>query len=172
MTRSLSPRQPEFGEAVRLLADVYVQTGDALSLHRLLEQPWAQAAFGPERYSLLRALTASALADPQSESRFRRQLEERLQQSAAQSFLQGAIQLALGGDIGPAGSFFHGLFLQQQALTRSRERLLNLLAIASAHLEAGQLAQARSDFQRILELAPQEPIASLAAHYLRVLPEN
>ncbi|GBD36824.1 hypothetical protein HRbin36_01952 [bacterium HR36] len=172
MTRSLSLRQPEFAEAVRLLADIYVQTGDAISLHRLLEQSWAQAILGPERYQLLRALTAGALGEPQMESHYRRQLEERLQQTAARHFLQGATQLALGGDIGPAGSFFHGLFLQQQALTRSRERLLNLLAIASADLESGRLGDARLVLQQIIQLAPQEPFAALAAHYLRLLPED
>lgn len=170
MTLSLSPRQPEFAEAVRLLADIYVQTGDAVSLHRLLEQRWAESVFGPERYQVYRALTAGALGDPQTESEYRRQLEERLQEAAGQSFLRGATQIALGGDVGPAGSFFHGLFLQQQALMRSRERLFNLLAIASANLEAGQLAQARAYFDHILQLAPHEPLAALAEHYLRVLP--
>ncbi|MDW8221510.1 MAG: hypothetical protein RMJ82_01005 [Gemmatales bacterium] len=172
LMRSLSPRQPEFAETVLLLADIYLQTGDAVSLHRLLDQPWSEAVFGPERITVWRALTAGALGEPLVEAELRQAVEQRLQRAAAQAFLQGATQLALGGDLGPAGSFFNGLYLQQQALTRSRERLFNLLAQACAELEAGQIARARNAFEQIPSLAPTEPLASLAEHYLRILPSD
>jgi uncharacterized membrane-anchored protein len=61
---------------------------------------------------------------------------------------------------------------QHQALMRSRERIYNLLAIASAALEDGNIAQARQAFERVRTIAPKEPLAVLAEHYLRVLPET
>jgi hypothetical protein len=172
LTRSLLPRQAEFADAVRLLADVYVQTGDAVGLQRLLQQNWAEAVFGRQRYEFLQALAAGALGDAAQEARRRAVLEDLLQKQAAELFLRGGIAMTLGSDLGPAGSGFYGLMQQHQALMRSRERIYNLLAIASAALEDGNIAQARQAFERVRTIAPKEPLAVLAEHYLRVLPET
>jgi len=172
LTRSLSPRQPEFAEAVRLLADVYVQVGDAVSLQRLLQQSWAQAILGRERYALLQALAAGALGDAPQEAQRREELEALLRRQSAELFLRGSVAITLGSDVGPAGSSFYGLMQQQQSLMRSRERIYNLLAIASAALEAGEIPRARDAFDQVRRIAPREPLAALAEHYLRLLPQS